>query len=58
MQKEEEKLGISAYAYEHDMDFLIDLIDTFRGTGHCEKKWTDAKNPTDREKNVKRFWSR
>lgn len=56
-------MSIAAWAYEKDSDFLTDLIDTFKGSGHCEKEWEKElakkepdKKVADRVKKRKKFW--
>ena len=32
-------MSISAWAYDKDLYWLIDMIDIVRGTGYCENEW-------------------
>ena len=50
------KHNLSSYAYEKDWYFMTDLIDTFKGTGHCEKEWVKNSQATQQKLNRKKFW--
>ena len=43
----------SASAFNNNNSFLIDLIDTFKGTGHCEREWVKYQLKTKDHKSVK-----
>ena len=52
----------SARAFENDSFFLMDLIDTFKGSGHCQREWvkyqekTKDKDIVEKELKVKKYW--
>ena len=56
MQDKKKKHSLASYAYENDWDFMTDLIDTFKGTGHCEKEWDKVTTLTKKDKKKKKFW--
>ena len=46
----------SARAFDNNNSFMIDLIDTFKGTGHCEKQWAKQLKKTSHQVKRKKFW--
>ena len=32
-------MSLAAKAYENDWYFMMDIIDSIKGSGHCEKQW-------------------
>ena len=56
------KMNASAKAFEVDGFFMMDLIDTFRGSGHCEREWvkyqllTKKPDVVHEQLKQKKFW--
>lgn len=52
----------SAKAFDNSNFFLIDLIDAFKGSGHCQREWVTyqlkTKDIVEVEKELKlmKFW--
>ena len=52
----------SARAFDNNNSFMIDLIDAFKGTGHCEREWVKYQLETKDPKTVhdelviKKYW--
>lgn len=52
----------SAKVFENNNFFLIDLIDVFKGSGHCQKEWvkyqeeTKDKDTVEKELRQKKYW--
>ena len=56
MAEKKPKHSLASYAYEKDWLFMTDLIDTFKGTGYCEKQWAKQLKKTSRQIKQKKFW--